>query len=273
MVDAPQLVRSLVGLRSLSGLPEAVQSVAFSPDGKLLAASDDNETRAGGDAAALPLATLAIWRLDSGELIGSRDLGAGNGPGGSDVVAFSPNGRMLAVSLLHGGVLVLDPATGQLQRRLADPGNDTISLAFAPDGALAAGTLAGTVELWNPKTGAHIAPALVAALAPVSAIAFDPTGRRFVTAGYQDGTAKLWSTSTLQQEGPPLVTDPGATSSSGFEPQGSALVAVDDLGNGFTWPTSLAAWEEHACSVAARNLTRTEWATFVPELRYASVCP
>jgi WD40 repeat protein len=38
----PRLVHSLNGLGSLTGLPEAIQSLAFSPDGTLLAASDDN---------------------------------------------------------------------------------------------------------------------------------------------------------------------------------------------------------------------------------------
>jgi WD40 repeat protein/DNA-binding SARP family transcriptional activator len=268
----PRLERSLVGLRPLTGLPEAVQSVAFSPDGTLVAASDDTETRSTQDTAALPLADLAIWQASTGAVIASRDLGEGNGPGGSDVLGFSRDGKLLAVSLLHGGVLVLDPATGQLRRKLSDPGDDTVSLAFASDGTLATGTLAGTVYLWNPSTGARLAPPLVAALAPVTSIAFDPTGQRFATTGYQDGTVKLWSTATLQQEGPALATDQGATATSAFEPVGSELIAADDAGNALTWPTSLAAWEQHACTVAARNLTQEEWDRFVPELPRATVC-
>jgi DNA-binding SARP family transcriptional activator/WD40 repeat protein len=268
----PRLQRSLVGLQPLTGVPEAIQSVAFSPDGALVAASDETETTSTQDTAALPLADLAIWQAGTGAVVASRDLGEGNGPGGSDVLSFSPNGRLLAVSLLHGGVLVLDPTTGQLRRKLSDPGDDTISLAFAPGGTLATGTLAGTVYLWNPKTGARLGAPLVAALAPVTSIAFDPSGQRFATTGYQDGTVKLWSTATLQQEGPALATDQGATSTSAFDPVGSGLIATDDAGDTLTWPTSLGAWEQHACAVAARNLTREEWARFVPELPYATVC-
>jgi WD40 repeat protein len=271
---APRLVRSLSGLRSLAGLPEAIQALAFSPDGKLVAASDDSETRSVRDTAALPLALLAVWRTGTGTLIAPpRDLGVGNGPGGSDVLAFSRDGKLLAVSLLHGGVLVLDASTAQMRRKLSYPGDDTISLAFAPDGMLATGTLAGIVELWNPNTGARLAPPLLAASAPVTGVAFDPTGRRLATTGYHEGTVKLWFTSTLQEEGPALNTDPGATSTAAFEPAGRGLVAIDDYGNGFTWPTSLAAWEHHACAVAARNLSRQEWARFVAEPRYATVCP
>jgi DNA-binding SARP family transcriptional activator/WD40 repeat protein len=270
----PRLVRSLVGLRSPAGLPQAIQSLAFSPDGRLVAASDDNETQSIRDTAALPQAHLALWRVATGTLVAPpRDLGAGNGPGGSDVLAFSRDGKLLAVSLLHGGVLILDASTGQFARKLSYPGDDTISLAFARNGTLAAGTLAGIVELWNPKTGQRLTPPLLAASAPVTSVAFDPTGQRFATTGYQDGTVRVWFTSTLQQEGPALNTDPGATSTAMFQPAGRGLVVVDDHGNGFTWPTSVGIWERRACAVAARNLSREEWARFVAEPRYATVCP
>ena len=108
---------------------------------------------------------------------------------------------------------------------------------------------------------------------PVTSIAFDPTGQRFATTGGQDGTVKLWSTSTLQQEGTTLNTEPDASTTAAFEPGGAALLVVDDHGNGFTWPTSIAAWEQRACTVAGRNLTRQEWSRFVTGHPYAKVCP
>src|SRR5262249_4234257 len=182
------------------------------------------------------------------------------------------DGRLLAVSLLHGGVLLLDTATGQVRRELADPADDIVSLAFSHDGTLAAGTLAGTVDLWNPSTGQRIAPPLLVASAPVAAIAFDPSGSRVATSGYQDGTVKLWSTSTLQQEGPDLGTDLRATSAIAFEASSTGLVAADDRGDVFIWPTSLATWEQRACAIAARNLSRKEWSRFIPEVPYRTVC-
>ncbi|HEX4009145.1 MAG TPA: BTAD domain-containing putative transcriptional regulator [Solirubrobacteraceae bacterium] len=270
---APRLVRSLSGLRSQTGLPDAIQSIAFSPDGSLVAASADSETLAVHQTAALPLATLGIWLAASGTPISVPvELGLGNGPGGSDVLAFSPDGKLLAVSLLHGGVDVLDAGTGTVRRELSDPGDDIISLAFARDGTLATGTLAGTVVLFNPATGQRVAPPLLVASAPVASVAFDPSGQRFATSGDQDGTVKLWSTATLQQEGPDFSSDPNTTSSVVFSPGGGGLVAADGAGDVFTWPTAVTAWERRACAVASRNLSRTEWRRFVPELPYATVC-
>ncbi|MGZ4299441.1 MAG: hypothetical protein ACXVVK_20590 [Solirubrobacteraceae bacterium] len=112
-----------------------------------------------------------------------------------------------------------------------------------------------------------------AASAPITSLAFEPGGRRFVTAGYQDGTVKLWFTSTLQQEGPALRTDPGAAAAIAFAAHGQGLLTVEDRGRAFAWPTALSDWERRACQVAGRNLTRQEWVRLVAEPRYATVCP
>jgi hypothetical protein len=48
------------------------------------------------------------------------------------------------------------------------------------------------------------------------------------------------------------------------------LVRADVLG---PRAASLGAWEQRACSVAGRNLTRAEWAQFVAGPAYKSVCP
>jgi WD40 repeat protein len=271
----PQLERSLIGLTPLPGQPEAIQALAFSPDGGLLAGSDKSQTTTVGHTLVSPVAAMAIWHVDSGALVASpSDLGAGNGLNGADVVAFSPDGKLLAASLLTGGLRVFDPATGRVVRTLPDPGDASISLAFAPDGALAAGTLSGTVQMWNPVTGQRLAQPLLADSAPITSVAFDPTGRRFAVTGYGDGTVKVWFTKGLQQEGPRLATDPGATSAAAFDDtRSNMLLVVDDHGGAFTWPASPAGWEQRACALAGRNLTRAEWAQFVAGPRYTAVCP
>ena len=277
---APRLERSLSGLRPTLGKPEAIQALGFSPDGRVIAASDNGETAPALDSGSRDpqhpndrLASLAIWRTSTGKL-SAQTLDLGTGSARFDPLAFSANGRLVAVSAPDGRDLVLDAATAQKRQTLRPIGREyTGSLAFAPDGTLATGTLNGIVQLWHPISGELIAGPLPVTAGPVSSIAFDPNGQRFATTGSQDGAVKLWSTATLQEEGSTLNTDQRATSAAMFEPGGDSLLVVDNAGNGFTWPTSAAAWERRACTVARRNLTRGEWGRFVTGFAYRKVCP
>jgi WD40 repeat protein len=272
MSGTPRPAQTLLGLHALLGRPEAIQALAFSPDGALLVASDRNVTHPTPDLPSLPAAFLATWRTSTGALVGPpRELEVGAGSGRSDQLAFSPDGGLLAVGVPDGRVLILDTATGTTTQTLNPPSGAT-SVAFAPNGTLATGTAAGTVDLWNATTGQAQAPALIAASAPITSLAFEPDGRRFATAGYQDGSMKLWFTSTLQQEGPALGTSAGAAATAAFAGQGHGLLDVQDNGTGYAWPTSLAAWEQRACQVAGRNFTREEWVRLVAQPGYGPVC-
>ena len=68
-------------------------------------------------------------------------------------VAFSPDGRTLAVGDFGGHVGLWDTATGRRTAILAQ-GNPVYSVAFSPDGrTLAAGDTGGHVGLWDTATG------------------------------------------------------------------------------------------------------------------------
>jgi WD40 repeat protein len=278
IAGAPRLMRSFAGFQPILGQPEAVQSIAFSPDGRLIAATADSVALTGpGEFIHFVdnrLANVAVWRAGNGQLtVPPVNLGTGTS-GTSDVIAFSRNGKLLAVSLLYGPDQLLDPSTGKVRRTLRRlGGNTTVSLAFSRDSILATGTQGGIVQLWNPYSGEQVAGATAVAAVPVTGIAFDPTGQRFATTGGQDGTVKLWFAPTLRQEGTALATEQGAAATAAFEPNGTNLLVVDDHGDAFTWPMSLAAWEQHACAIAGRNLTRKEWARFVTGRSYSTVCP
>lgn len=275
MNGAPWRERSFVGLEPLPGQTEAVQALAFSPDGQLLAASDKIEGSTIGHTLVAPIAMLAVWEVSTGAIASPpSELGTGSGMNGSDVLAFSRDGKLLAASLLTGGVRVFDPLSGRALRTLADPSNDTISLAFAPqEPLLAAGTLGGTVEMWDPITGKLVAPPLLADSSGIADVAFDPSGQRFATTGLADADVKVWFTASLEQEGPRLATDDGATAAAAFEPDGDKLLVFDNLGGAFAWPMSLLGWEQRACTLADRNLTRAQWTQLVGGGRYPTVCP
>lgn len=273
----PRLARSLSGLQAVLGQPEAIQALAFSPDGHVIAASDTHKTLSLDNAGSSPgndrFSSLAIWRTSSGKL-SAAPLDLGTGTARFDPLAFSPDGRLVAVTAPDGRDLVIDTATAHTRQTLRPTGGEfTGSLAFAPDGTLATGTLSGIVQLWNPISGTQVAGPLPVTAGPVSSIAFDPTGQRFATTASQDGAVKLFVTSTLQQEGATLNTDQRAASTATFEPRSNSLLVINDHGIGYTWPMSLTAWEQRACAVAGRNLTPGEWSRYLPGQGYTPVCP
>jgi WD40 repeat protein len=276
----PQLLRSLIGLAPLVGQPGAVQALAFSPDGRLLAATDNNQTiQALASGVPQPaqfqdhLARLAIWSPSTGKLL-VPPIDLGTGPARTTFSRSHPTARFSPLAWLDGSVQILNAPNGKVRRVLHPLGtNDTVALAFSRDGTLAIGTQEGIVQLWNPNSGDQTAGPMAVAAGPVTSIAFDPSGHRFATTAAQDGTVKLWSTSPLQQEGTALATEQGATATAAFEPNGANLLVIDNHGNAFTWPMSLAAWERRACATAGRNFTRQEWARFVVGRSYTRVCP
>ena len=86
-----------------------------------------------------------------------RDLGPGPARY-AGALAFSPDGRLLAISVPDvgstpiAGDVVIDPTTFKIRRTLHPVGDDdTVSLAFAPDGVLATGTEGGIVPAMEPN--------------------------------------------------------------------------------------------------------------------------
>jgi WD40 repeat protein len=112
-----------------------VNSVAFSPDGKLLAAGDNN-------------GTTYLWDVATRTVLAPL---TGLGPTESVVsVAFSRDG-LLAVGDANGRIYVWDAATRHLITTLNDPaGRPVLAVAFSPDGKLlATADDEGGIALWR----------------------------------------------------------------------------------------------------------------------------
>ncbi len=115
-----------------------VTSVAFSPDGALLASGAwDN--------------TVRLWRVADGAPLRTLE-------GHTDrvwSVAFSPDGALLASGSGDGTVRLWRVADGAPLRTLEGHTDWVWSVAFSPDGALlASGSGDGTVRLWRVADGA-----------------------------------------------------------------------------------------------------------------------
>ncbi|WP_092607059.1 DUF4082 domain-containing protein, partial [Raineyella antarctica] len=110
-----------------------------------------------------------------------------------NAMAYSPDGKLLAVGTQDSRVLLYDPSSGALLRTLDSASTQPVtSLAFDPQGqVLAVGSRDSTITLWNPATGEQ-SRVLTGHEAAVRAVAFSPDGRTLVSGG-EDSRVLLWN--------------------------------------------------------------------------------
>ncbi|KAF9508538.1 hypothetical protein BS47DRAFT_1488334 [Hydnum rufescens UP504] len=170
-------------LSTLCGHSGWVTTIAFSPNGLLLASGSDDTT-------------VQLWDPISGVsialLVGHSDE--------VNTIAFSPDGLHLASGSSDHTVQLWDPVSHASIATLEGHSNCVRSIAFSPDGlCLASGSLDHTVQLWNPTSGVSIAK-LDGHSGPVRMVAFSPDGL-YLASGSDDHTVQLWdpiSTASLR---------------------------------------------------------------------------
>jgi len=131
----------------LKGHTGPVNSVAFGPDGRILASgSFDNTIRLWDVATGKNTATMKAVPKISVTVNGSSTVGVAVS---ANSIAFSPDGKTLAVGNGDETVGLWDVAT---RKRITDlPGHIGLTtVAFSPDGKLlAVGNYDGTIKLWD----------------------------------------------------------------------------------------------------------------------------
>lgn len=160
-------------VRTLTDHTDAVRTVAFSPDGRLLVSGSKDST-------------IKAWDVAAGEVLITLLGHAGM----VRSVAFSPDGTLLASAGADGAVKLWDVDSWAELLTLAHP-DEVNSVTFSPDGALLATACDDThVRLWDVATGKEVL-VLSGHADLVWLVAFSPDGQ-WVASGSGDGTARLW---------------------------------------------------------------------------------
>jgi WD40 repeat protein len=187
-------------LRRLEG-PEQIMTVAFSPDGALVAAGEEGSLDTSG--------VKPVWREDaivrawrSGDGQSAAEFKAASGS--PQALAFSPDGALL---LSAGGfgepsATLWETASGARRGALTGHTDAVYAVAFAPDGRRAlTGSADQTVRVWDIPSGQE-RMVLRGHAGAVEAVSFSRDGSRILSSSARitgsagvtapDGAARIW---------------------------------------------------------------------------------
>ena len=150
-----------------------------------------------------------------------------------NVLAFTPNGKVIASGSNDGTIRVWDTSTGT--QMLSIPSRKTNSLAFSEDGKILASSDPVNIQLWDVDTGTQL-KSLKAENDSVTILTFS-TDSNILACGNKDGTIRLWDFST----GNELTTFKGHVdriNTLSFSPDGKTLASGSVGGAIFLWSIS-----------------------------------
>ena len=167
---------------TIQGHPVHARTLAFSPDGKMLAG--------GSNAGAVHL-----WDTHTG----TKLLTLNGHYNRVSALAFSPDGKTLASGSQNGEIILWDTANGsQGSENILEPPVKVCQLLFSPDGTiLISGNWNGMIHLWDVHTG-RLLSTHIGHTNPIWILSFSAEGKTLAS-GAHDATTLLWDWETLKK--------------------------------------------------------------------------
>ena len=147
---------------------------------------------------------------------------------------------------------------------------DNVALAaVSTDGRVVVADSFGNITEHDPTSLEPVAN-LAGSLGPLDQLAFSRDGRLLLAAG-DEGTVQLYDSRTWTRLGLIRSQAPTQVVEGWLRPDGRA-VAVNGEHGVVEWSLEPKVLAAAACDLAARNMTRTEWATYLPDVAYRRTC-
>ena len=191
----------------ITGLSGDVTALAFSPDGKTLAAADSSYE-------------LTLWEIPSGKLRTKL-----NGVGTStNRVCWSPDGKIIYGTASNHWI-AWDAVSGKEKIKIEAKMARTVAstIALSPDGKKLAAAGNSLVKFWETESGDAVAEYEVHPNYPANWLAFSPDGKSVVTTS-NDRTAQVSEVATGAGT---TYTCGGRVSFAEFSANGKTLFVVD----------------------------------------------
>lgn len=161
---------------TLSGHKQAINQIAWSPDGRTLASGPILKNEG-----------IHLWDVEAGKLIQTLKSG-----GSVLSLAWSPDRQLLASGLAEDSIEIWDIKMRKLYRKFEGNINDVFIVTWSPDGnVLASGGTNNNIQLWNVKTG-KLHQLLEGHKKAIMGLAWSPDSQKLASAS-RDGTIKIWN--------------------------------------------------------------------------------